>query len=54
MTEKYIYRKDSEFLLVINSETSSDIIIDIKRFAEDLGTSCDVWNVTNYNGFSYN
>ena len=53
LTEKYSYNPVSEFLLVINQDTPSELIVNFKNFAIQLGSTCDVWNATNYWGFSY-
>jgi hypothetical protein len=54
LAESYEYRPNSEFLLVVNCEISKIIIDKWKSFANSIGSSVDIWNISNYGGFSFN
>ncbi|KAL4503904.1 hypothetical protein ABPG72_022534 [Tetrahymena utriculariae] len=53
LTEGYSYDPKSEFLLIFNCETSKTLIDSFKQFAETLGSSVDLWNISNYQGFTF-
>ncbi|KAL4473575.1 hypothetical protein ABPG74_022439 [Tetrahymena malaccensis] len=53
LTEGFSYDPKSEFLLIFNYDTSRSLIDSCKQFAMSLGSSIDLWNISNYQGFAF-
>lgn len=54
ISTRYTYSEDSQFLLVTNSQTSSDILAAWTQFIEEeLAMSLDTWNISLYGGLQF-
>lgn len=54
ISTRYTYSEESEFLLVTNSQTSSDVLAAWTHFIQDeLAMSLDTWNISLYGGLQF-
>ncbi|EAR92690.1 hypothetical protein TTHERM_00320360 (macronuclear) [Tetrahymena thermophila SB210] len=53
LSQPYENKENSEYLLIVNSETKRALIEQIKQFAYSFGSHVDIWNISNYQGFNF-
>ncbi|KAL4497823.1 hypothetical protein ABPG72_000578 [Tetrahymena utriculariae] len=53
LSQPYENKENSEYLLIVNSETKRSLIEQIKQFAYSFGSHVDIWNISNYQGFNF-